>query len=160
MKIELNTPALERLIGGDTAVELALRKQIVHTFTGRHLQRIAEERVVQQQVNAIQAYIDEVVKQELGIEAISTSTRWSAMTTQLRSLVRTCADEIIQEVVAEALKDFIAKQKRWLEHEIRIAIEKAMAKQIEVEVQQGIRERLDAAAAAARVAAGTGNATG
>ena len=37
VRIELNLSALERLLGGDSEIELGLRKAIVQEFATRHL---------------------------------------------------------------------------------------------------------------------------
>jgi len=44
MKIQLDEKALERLIGGDSEIEVELRSNVVQAFAKRHLKGVIEER--------------------------------------------------------------------------------------------------------------------
>lgn len=58
--IQINSlEALERLIGGDSELEVGLRGGIVQEFAKRHLKGIADERLISEGRRAIINYIDE-----------------------------------------------------------------------------------------------------
>lgn len=52
MKIQLDEKALERLIGGDSEIEVELRSNVVQAFAKRHLKGVIEEK-----------YLDELKKE-------------------------------------------------------------------------------------------------
>ena len=61
VKIQINSlEALERLIGGDSALEIKLRNSIVQDFTKRHLKALATDNLLLQ----MQRTIQEEVKKE------------------------------------------------------------------------------------------------
>ena len=52
IKLQLDSSALERLIGGDSEIEVELRSNVVQAFAKRHLKGVIEER-----------YLDELKKE-------------------------------------------------------------------------------------------------
>ena len=62
MRLELTLPALERLLGGDTEIEIHLRQQIVEEFARKHLKALANDstwkgvhKIWETEVNAVVA---------------------------------------------------------------------------------------------------------
>lgn len=54
-KIQINSlAALERLIGGDTELEIEIRNNIVQEFTKKHLKQIATASVINQAIHSIE----------------------------------------------------------------------------------------------------------
>lgn len=117
MRLELDLPALERLIGGDT--EIGLRKKIVQEFAKRHLREVAETATYEAAMDAAKKYVNEAAKEAFGIENLVTS----------HLLLKT-----------------IEYQKHYWSREVSKMVEKAVDRQIEKEVEEGIRKRLEAAA--------------
>lgn len=146
MRLELNLPALERLIGGDTEIELQLRKQIVQDFAKRHLKEVAETASYEAALEAAKQYINEAAKETFGIENLATSHLWPTVGYRLKSMIESLVKETAQKVVDEVLLKTIEYQKTYWSRELRAMVEKAMDRQIEKEVEEGIRKRLEAAA--------------
>lgn len=65
MKIQINSlAALERLIGGDSALEIEVRNSVVQEFVKRHLKALATSEPVKCAIEATrQKILDEVTKQ-------------------------------------------------------------------------------------------------
>lgn len=145
MRLELNLPALERLIGGDTEAELQLRKQIVQEFAKRHLKEVAESATYEAALEAAKQYVNEAAKETFGIENLVTSHLWPTVGYRLKSMVESLVKETAQKVVDEALLKTIEYQKNYWGREVRQMVEKAVDRQIEKEVEEGIRKRLETA---------------
>lgn len=145
MRLELNLPALERLIGGDTEAEVSLRKQIVQEFAKRHLKEVAESATYQAAVEAAKQYVDEAAKETFGIENLVAGHLWPTVGYRLKAMVESLVKETAQKVVDEVLLKTIEHQKSYWGREVRQAVEKAVDRQIEKEVEEGIRKRLEAA---------------
>ena len=149
MRLELNLPALERLIGGDTELELHLRQQIVQEFAKRHLKAVAEKATYEAAVEAAKQYINAVAKEAFDVEHLATSHLWPTVGYRLRSLIENLVKESAQKIVDEALAKFIQHQSHYWRGEVRKAVEQEMERQIEKEIADGIRKRLEAAKAIA-----------
>lgn len=145
MRLELNLPALERLIGGDTELELDLRKQIVQEFAKRHLKEVAKTATYEAAMEVAKRYVNEAAKETFGIEDLATNHLWPTVGYRLKSMIESLVKEMAQKVVDEALLKTIEYQKDYWGQEVRQMVEKAVDRQIEKEVQEGIRKRLEAA---------------
>jgi hypothetical protein len=146
MRMELNLPALERLIGGDTEIELQLRKQIVQEFAKRHLKEVAETASYEAALEAAKQYINEAAKETFGVENLATNHLWPTVGYRLKSMIQSLVKETAQKVVDEVLLKTIEYQKTYWSRELQAMVEKAMDRQIEKEVEEGIRKRLEAVA--------------
>lgn len=145
MKLELTLPALERLIGGDTELELALRKQIVQEFAKRHLKEVAEQAVYEAAIAETKQYVNAAAKEAFDVENIATNHLWPTVGYRLKSIISKIVEETAQKVVDEYLRNIIKYQGHYWGKEIRTAVDKEMARQIEKEIEDGIRKRLEAA---------------
>jgi predicted nuclease of restriction endonuclease-like (RecB) superfamily len=146
MKLELNLPALERLIGGDTELELSLRRQIVEEFARRHLKEIAEKATYQAALEATKQFVNEAAKEAFDIENLTVSHKWPEVGYRIKSIIETLVKENAQKAVDEALLKIIEYQRRYWSKEIENAVKKGMDRQIEEEIKKGIQQRLEAAA--------------
>jgi hypothetical protein len=66
MKLSLNLPALERLIGGDGEIEVELRHQIVKEFTKKYLKGIVDSSVFQSYQRELLEELRKAVKEVVG----------------------------------------------------------------------------------------------
>jgi len=145
MRLELNLPALERLIGGDTELELHLRKQIVQEFSKRHLKEVVDQDAYQLALEAAKQFVNEAAKQAFDIENIAVNHLWPTVGYRLKSMIESLVKEVAQKIVDETLQKVIAYQKTYWAREVNEAVKKEMNRQIEKEVEEGIRKRLEAA---------------
>jgi hypothetical protein len=144
MRLELNLPDLERLIGGDTELELSLHKQIVQEFAKRHLKEVADSTAYELALEAVKQYVNEA-EDTFGIENLVTSHIWPTVGYRLKSLVDAYVKETVQKVIDETLSKTLEHQKTYWIWDIRRKIQEAMDCQIEKEVEEGIQKRLEAA---------------
>ncbi len=147
MQMVLTLPALERLIGGDTEIELMLRKQIAKQFVESHFSGLVDDEVAARVVKAEAALVDIAAEAELGIAKLTGGNRWPAISDRLRSLIREEAVKLAQECVDAALKKVIEYQRRYWDKEITNAVNKALEANIKQLVEEGVQARLKAAAA-------------
>jgi hypothetical protein len=146
MRLELNLPALERLIGGDTELELELRKQIIQEFAKRHLKEEADKAAYEAVVEEVRRRVNELAKNNFGIDNLVTSLIWPTVDFRLKSMIESLVNEQARKAVDAALLQIIECQKRYWKHEIEAAVKRGMDRQIEKEIEEGIRKRLEAAA--------------
>lgn len=66
IRIEMNAETLAAVIGGDSDVELNIRKAIVHEFAKRHLQAVAEAETVKLAELEVRSIANEVACQFFG----------------------------------------------------------------------------------------------
>lgn len=145
MRLELTLPALERLIAGDSELELNLRKQIVQEFAKRHLKEVAESATYEAALTATKQYVNEAAKEAFGIENLVTSHLWPTIGCRLKSMIESLVKESAQKIVDEVMAKTIENQKLYWSRELRVAVTQAMNRQIEKEIEEGIRKRLEAA---------------
>jgi hypothetical protein len=145
MIFQLDLPAIERLIGGDTEVEVRIRKQIVEEFARRHLKAIAETASYEAAIQAAKDYVNQAAKETFGIENLVTSHLWPTAGHRLKAMVESMVKEQAQKAVDEALLKTIEYQKRYWSKEINDAVRKANDKEIEKLVEAEIQRRLTAA---------------
>lgn len=115
MRLELTLPALEKLIGGETAIELDLRKAIVVEFARRHLKEVATEEIYKGVLAEIRKHVNIVVKEQLDVSEIATAQIWPSVSARLRSLITSVVESHAQKAVDAALLKIIEYQKRYCE---------------------------------------------
>ncbi len=145
MQMVLTLPALERLIGGDTEIELLLRKQIAKQFVESHFSGLVDDEVAARVVKAEAAMVDVAAKAELGIENLVGGNRWPNISYRLQSIIKDEAEKLAQECVNEALKKIIEYQKRYWDKEITNAVTKALEANIKQQIADGVQAKLQAA---------------
>lgn len=93
LKISLNGPALERLIGGDTEVELELRQQIVENFARKYLKELVNHQALQ----PIGQEILKEIKKEIGEEI------WDSKKGQWGVVARERIQALLQKAIEQQL---------------------------------------------------------
>lgn len=92
MKLTLNLPALERLLGGDTDIEVQMRQQIVEEFTRKHLKPLINDPLIRK----LHTSLEEEIKKEVGTQVWDTTGK---LTPHLQKRV----DDLITESVKNAI---------------------------------------------------------
>lgn len=107
MKLFLNLPALERLIGGDSEVEISLRHQIVNEFTKRSLTEIAKSQSYQKTLQELRNILDDEVKNTVGITLKNgyRSSHSDQLREQIQSIIQKAVDEAIDKSIQTAIKN-------------------------------------------------------
>lgn len=102
MKVTLTVPALERLIGGDTELEVEIRKNIVYAFSQRHLSAVAKE--VYGEIEAVKTQVRAQVLGDMG--AVKMEACWSSgrykLTSEATEAIKSSVMGVIREAVTAA----------------------------------------------------------
>lgn len=143
-KIQINSlEALERLVGGDTELEIEVRNSVVQRFAEKHLKPLANS----DGFKAIGNQIRKDANDNLSREIASFKETWNGSLTDIKikpeikqeidRQVRALVDEKIREAVHEATQ-FWANEK-----EIESRISKAMAYYNEETVKDEVKRRIE-----------------
>lgn len=109
-----NLEALERLIGGNTEVEVEVRNAVVQKFTEKHLKALANESIIGKTLDAIKADISTQIKEKCEAQIATFKTNFYGSTTEIKlnpsikseidSQVRNLVDSTVRTMVDDALK--------------------------------------------------------
>jgi len=149
MKVSLTLPALERLIAGDTEIEVEIRQQIAENFAKRHLKTILNDATWQAAAKEWRETLDKEVRRvatELNTkrsadERVATEATFATHCWPLRDAIERAAAKAVETAVVKVVE----QQKFYMQREVQNAVNKAMEKEIEKQVQEGIKKRLQAA---------------
>ena len=107
MKIQLDEKALERLIGGDSDIEVELRSDVVQAFAKRHLKGVIEEKYLDEVKKEISAYkwgnsfvLNTEIKQKINDEVKK------AIKEEIKNIVKDGYQEIYTELKADMQSKF------------------------------------------------------
>lgn len=150
MKIQLNSiDALERLIGGDTEIEIEIRNSVVQEFAKRHLKAVAQEQVTMAIKNTI---LDEIKSKFLKPD----SSGWRnsfILNEDTSKLIEKEVTDVINSAINDKIRQTINSfnlegriERLILMHEERFqdtCIKKFSDAEIEKLVNQRIKEKLN-----------------
>jgi len=145
MHVSLTLPALERLIGGETEIEVHLRQQIVEKFAEKHLKAIVKSEAWkaaytqwQAELEAavskiLQEYIASQQDKDQGIPGTSSGYK-------LQHAIAKAADTAVERAVQRV----VDTQKRYLEGIVKHAVDRAMEADIKKRIDDGVNAKLQA----------------
>lgn len=145
--IRLDVPALERLIGGDSEVEVQLRHGIVEAFAKRHLVAVLKDKafaeIMANEAMVLSNGLRGLMEQSLG--AIK-SDGFGRVTVTLRTEVMAAltqeAEKRVGEVVRAAIDNAWARREKLLVEECARAVIQRQALLTESTVRDLVRDRL------------------
>lgn len=106
VKIQINSKdALERLIGGDSQLELELRRNVAEQFAGKYLKSIIHDKLIDAAKNTITG---DIARQFLRTESRKDSFGWNKDTTVLNTEGRELIQREVRTYVDQYIKEFIA----------------------------------------------------
>jgi hypothetical protein len=143
MRLELNLPALERLLGGDTEVELHLRHQIVEEFTRKNIKSLINDETLRKLTEIWKNEAGKMVEEAAGKLFEEKYERGGLGT--MRYKIEEAIDDAVKNSLERALEEFIEKMRRQLEARIERAVEAAMQSDVSRRVEEEIQRRLDLA---------------
>jgi 23S rRNA maturation mini-RNase III len=104
VKIQINSlEALERLIGGDSELEIEIRNSVVQKFAQKHLRGIADQ-YVQSTTEVVKAQVDNYLEKNLGTWQWGRGSTFVLNTKTKMALEDSCGEflkETLQRVVNE-----------------------------------------------------------
>ena len=145
MKLQINSlAAIERLIGGESEVELDIRNNIVEAFAKKHLKPVLNSPVFQRVVVDIQSQYDQAMISQVG--NITNFGRWDQkvvlkpeLLETLRTTARAAANAAIQEQIDNGVKAAVAIfTPAYIQNQIEKRVTEVVAKQI----SEGVDARL------------------
>lgn len=150
IRIELDAKAVKELIGGDSEVELHLRKQIVCEFTRQHLVKLVKDETFRRVANEISSQVREILKNEYGIGTAAklNTLAFDESIYSVRCQVRDMIQNIVQEELEKAKKSIAPEFDKWLVSNTAVwqNIAKSQATlEIKNEIRKGIARALEKA---------------
>lgn len=141
MKIVLNVQTLERLIGGDTEIEVELRKNIVHEFSKRHLSAVAKE-VMGDVTTAKEAIFTQVLA---GMGAVKIAT-WGderfRLSTEARDIIKVQIKQAIVETVNATVKEVWAEMRPQILEALKACYDRESLKELKAQVKEDVLKSL------------------
>lgn len=133
VKIQINSvAALERLIGGDSALELELRKSVVVEFSRRHLGEVVADAGVRKAIHDLGL----VIQQSIANEIASYKLDWNNRATEIKfqpeieakvkKLAKDTFDKLLGEYLSACFAETSATFKAKAEEYIVRAVDAAM----------------------------------
>lgn len=151
VKIQLNSlEALERLIGGDSALEVEIRNSVVQNFATKHLKPLANSEPLKDIFNQIKAEIlRQITKQcEKEICTIKESAYYGyqkcnielnpTITSKIKEAIQTLFDSTVKQTINYAIEKYLDKE--YLEQEINRRFEYYTKDVIDRKVREKIEE--------------------
>jgi hypothetical protein len=109
-----NLEALERLIGGDTEVEVEVRNCVVQKFAEKHLKPLTNAPEVKKAIGSIVDHIREQITEKVSADIATFKTGWTGYINEIKlkpeikseidSQVKNIVDDRIRNTVDEAIK--------------------------------------------------------
>lgn len=138
IKIQIaSLEALERLIGGDSQLEIEIRESVVQNFAKKHLKGVAEATNFKQIQNAVENYMSDTY---LDIQRYpAKSTFKPEVINDLKGKLLVQGQSFLNTKVEEVLKALGSKER--LEQTVNIAVDR-IVNEIEVKITSGHIEKL------------------
>lgn len=159
VKIQINNlEALERLIGGDTELEIEVRNSVVQSFAEKHLKAIANSETIQRAVdnvrdkhyktiNSIKDSLEKEAKNQLAQAVGTFKTSWTGaiMDIKLNPSIKEEIENTVNRLVSSRIHSAILAHFKKLDMEktIEERVEKAMEYHTDQLIKSKIRERLE-----------------
>jgi hypothetical protein len=135
--IQLNLPALERLLGGDSAMEIELRHQVAEEFAKKHLKAILNDECYKRMRHSLTVDLHNLVHEK--VEELKKSPSpdlgWAF---DLNNLIQ----KRCEETLAKILEKYTQSQQWYLPRLLDDAVKKAMPDKIEAVIEAEIKRRL------------------
>ena len=147
MKLQINSlEALERLIGGDTEIEVDVRNNIVEAFAKKYLKSIVQSAnfsgLQSRVLKDLEAEVDAAVAKEVG--TVRRAYQGAAPTVQLRDAIRssiqTAVVEVIKPLVENATAEFTSRYTTTIQAMVDKAINAEFQKRVDAAVEARLKE--------------------
>lgn len=141
--IQLDKSALDRLLGGDTEVEIQLRRRVVQAFVGHHLLAVVREPAIADLINKHAAAMKAELIEHVGKEVYDHKTRRFVPEIQkyVRDHIRDCIREETTNVVGTLLVEVSAEERKKSE-DLIIRYEGKLMREANERIQAAIK-RID-----------------
>lgn len=145
MKLSLNREALERLLGGDTQLEVELRHQVVEEFSKRHLKDVVDSTAYAKVLNEVQKVITDEIKKSVGEQTYNSV--WGGLSKAAPTVKEIVEREVhsqIKKVVQETIQETAEIQRdTWFTY-INQKVQALFDREISHLVQNEFKKKLEA----------------
>ncbi len=150
LKLSLNLPALERLIGGAADIEVELRHQIVNEFIKKHLKQLVDSETVVKATEKLRKLMEMEIREQIGhvsdLRFGYLATAAPNLVDKIKEMVSHAAKNAVRDNVADAIHMKLAElDDRWQRH-IETTVKSTFNKRINDLVNEEINRRLKIAA--------------
>lgn len=142
-----NLEALERLIGGNSEVEIEVRNSVVQRFAEKHLKPLANSEAIQNTFSSIKKELNEKVEKSINDQICSFKQEWYGKPTitgvkpevqaEINRKVRDYFDKIVHEAIQKAIDEWSKDAK------VDERIEKRVAYFTDDYIRQEVKTRID-----------------
>ena len=151
MRMDLSLPALERLIGGDSEIEVHIRQQIVDNFAKQYLKKNFNQTMVESAmrpfVEELKAQTQRVVQDLFKQESNPSSTTFNNNAKfEIKKAVEDYMTKVIQVTAQEKMDARLKQDQDYYQRMIDNRLKVFLDKEIETRVQAEVARRLKVAA--------------
>lgn len=148
VKLQINSlEALERLLGGDSELEIEMRKSIAYDFTTKYLKTLANDPAVQNHMNEARRQLADIVKVAVEKEiGTAKSTNYYPYTVfHFNSQIMEQVNKQITDKVGEFVKTSVANaiDKYCKPEDIAKKIDREIITEIHNRVRDGVKARME-----------------
>jgi hypothetical protein len=150
MKLQINSlEALERLIGGDTEVELEIRNNIVQDFAKKHLKALVNEGSIQRVANQLEKTLasqaEDIINKKFGTLSGDYWNRKFTLNTNAKAALNDAAESAYRSHIQDSWKQMEKRlTDRYSEQYIADQIARTVEAEVNKRIQLGVQARLDA----------------
>lgn len=140
-KIQINSlQALERLIGGDSEVEIEIRNSVVQEYAKQHLKVLAQNFVFQD-LNIIKNTVKEEVRKAIGVESWNNFKLSNQATLEIEKAVNAALNKKVNSAIQDAVK--VINVEEFVDKQITKRLEAISSQEIDRAIRQKIKEIIE-----------------
>lgn len=140
IRVQLNLPALERLIGGDTEIEVELRRQVVANFAKHYLEGVLDAaalKAVGEEVRStVRSAVLSIFGQHTSSAAVDSATSAAIVEKSLDKKISDSVNDYIDRVIA----DRIERHSKYYCDRVQVGIERSVVLAVDRIIDERIRE--------------------
>lgn len=132
MKLSISVEALNRLIGGDSEIELQLRQQVVENFAKKHLKALIDDSLIKRMSGQFYSYIherSECIKKDL-VNSLNSELS-KTLEQDINTFIMNKSKSIIDNFIHTYLQDIQEHIKRHVQSVLPSQIEKVVFNEIQ-----------------------------
>lgn len=159
IRMSLNLPALERLIGGDSNIEVELRHQVAKELVKKHLSQLIKNEFLTKYDSGMREVFDQEIKDTIGTKISERYQTWGAyidrwnIVPELKTKIEEClSQQLLQSIekfkinIEEKLSSIIKEKADYLEKRyqdyIDMSVKEACRGVLEKKINDEISRRL------------------
>ena len=151
LTLQINSlEALEKLIGGDTQVEIDIRNNIVQAFAEKHLKSLAGSNEIQTVLSAIKASIQEDARKECQRLFGMYQSSWKHNTVILNEDLKALLKEEVQKEISSFMESYISELvakpeslRDKLERYVKVLTNNIISAELESKIPTSVQKAID-----------------